>query len=119
MTAFPPHLTLRIVDDSLSRSRRTSTAFVTLCVHAGIAASDAICCHALGEHAQGENHVDAVQHLKRVRPDGQEFAKALETLLRFKTRAGYAADPVNADMLKRSKRAAEVLVTAARDRLKG
>jgi hypothetical protein len=28
-------------------------ALVTLCVHAGVAAADAICCQALGEHAQG------------------------------------------------------------------
>lgn len=31
-------------------------ACVTLCVHAGIASADVICCAVLGEHAQGENH---------------------------------------------------------------
>jgi hypothetical protein len=35
-------------------------AYVTLCVHAGIAASDVICCASLGEHAQGEDHGEAV-----------------------------------------------------------
>jgi len=29
-------------------------AYVAMCVDAGIAAADAICCDALGEHAQGE-----------------------------------------------------------------
>jgi len=30
-------------------------AYVTLCVHAGIAASDVICCARLGEHAKGDS----------------------------------------------------------------
>ncbi|OLZ50496.1 hypothetical protein BS329_18870 [Amycolatopsis coloradensis] len=36
-------------------------ADVTLCVHAGIAASDVICRARLGEHAQGENHDEDLQ----------------------------------------------------------
>jgi hypothetical protein len=91
-------------------------AYVTLCVHAGIAASDAICCAVLGEHAQGESHVEAVQLLRRVRPDGVELGSALQTLLGFKTRAGYSAESVNADMRKRAHRAAEKLLLAARER---
>lgn len=35
-------------------------AFVTLCVHAGIAAADTICCEALGHHAQGDDHAQAI-----------------------------------------------------------
>jgi hypothetical protein len=35
-------------------------AYVTLCVHAGVAAADVICCVALGEHASGEDHTEAV-----------------------------------------------------------
>jgi hypothetical protein len=30
--------------------------YVTLCIHAGIAATDVVCCNALGEHAVGEDH---------------------------------------------------------------
>jgi hypothetical protein len=41
-------------------------AYVTLCVHAGIAASDVICCASLGEHAQGEDHGEAAAR-QRVR----------------------------------------------------
>jgi hypothetical protein len=33
--------------------RDVADAYSTLCVHAGIAASDVICCARLGEHAQG------------------------------------------------------------------
>jgi hypothetical protein len=54
-------------------------AYVTLCVHAGIAAADAICCAALGEHSQGESHVEAVQLLRRVRPGGDDFGSALQS----------------------------------------
>lgn len=35
-------------------------AYVTLCVHAGIAAADVICAARLGVHARGENHQEAV-----------------------------------------------------------
>jgi len=91
--------------------------FVTLCVHAGIAAADALCCAALGEHAQGDSHVEAVQLLARVSPGGAELARLLQTLLSLKTRAGYSYEPVNADMRRRAQRAAAKLVTAARDRV--
>ncbi len=63
-------------------------AYVTLCVHAGIAAADVICCTRLGEIAQGENHNEAVQLLTRADPSS---AKYLQTLLGMKTRAGYSA----------------------------
>jgi hypothetical protein len=33
-----------------------NNAFVTLCVHAGIAAADVICCARLGEYSRGEDH---------------------------------------------------------------
>lgn len=94
-------------------------AFVTLLVHAGIAAADAICCHELGEHAHGDNHTEAVRLIGDVRPNGRQLANALSTLLGAKTRAGYGFDPVAKDTRTRCWRAAEVLVLAARDRLSG
>jgi hypothetical protein len=36
-------------------------AYVTLCVHAAIAAADVICCNELGRHAVGENLVLAAR----------------------------------------------------------
>lgn len=92
-------------------------AYVSLCVLAGIAAADAICCEALGVHAQGESHNDAVQLLKTVSPGGGELGNALGILLGFKSRAGYAAEPVTAEMRKRSGRQASKLVSAARERV--
>jgi hypothetical protein len=91
-------------------------AYVTLCVHAGIAAADVICCVGLGERAAGENHTEAVALITRV-PGGADFAKALAVLLGMKTRAGYSASPVSAVDRKRAPRQAERLLHAARDRV--
>jgi len=91
-------------------------AYVTLCVHAGIAAADVICCIALGVHALGEDHNEALALLEKTRPDGTELAKSLRALLSMKTRAGYSARPVTAEDRKRSQRQTERLVRAARDR---
>jgi len=91
-------------------------AYVTLLIHAGIAAADVICCQELGEHAQGEKHTDAIDLLRRAGKGGGELAKALSTLLGVKTRAGYGHQPVNKDTRVRSTRAAEKLLQAARDR---
>jgi hypothetical protein len=91
-------------------------AFVTLCIHAGIAASDVICCKALGHFVQGEDHLQAVAELSKVTPDGQRLGNDLRQLLQMKNRAGYAAPPVNAGQRKRAWRRAESLVEAARQR---
>lgn len=91
-------------------------AYVTLCVHAGVAAADVVCCIALGEHAQGDDHNEAVAHLSKVRPDGRELGNALRALLNVKTRAGYSYLRVGADARKRAQRAAERLLRAARER---
>lgn len=91
-------------------------ALVTLCVHAGIAACDVLCCIALGEHALGENHNEAIELLTRVRPNGPDLAKSLRPLLGIKTRAGYSHQPVASDDRKRALRHADNLVRAARDR---
>lgn len=91
-------------------------AYVTLCVHAGIAAADALCCAALGRHAQGDGHQEAVALLRQVNPGGADLAKALEVLLKMKTRAGYSHVSVNAEDRRRARRRAIDLVEAARSR---
>lgn len=82
---------------------------VTLCVQAGIAASDVVCCTRLGEHHQGENHQEAVALLTRADP---EAAKSLRTLLTLKTRAAYTSTPMSQDDARRARRALESLVEA-------
>jgi hypothetical protein len=91
-------------------------AFVTLCIHAGIAAADAVCCKALGHHAQGDDHSQAISELTKVSPDGKELSKGLRTLLQLKPRAEYGPIAVTADQRKRAWRSAERLVEAARSR---
>lgn len=87
-------------------------ACVTLYVHAGIAASDAICAKALGKYAQGDSHADAVKLLASA---NSEVSKDLDALLKLKTRAGYGHNPVSKEQFTKAKRAAERLVdTAAR-----
>ncbi|MGH8998955.1 MAG: hypothetical protein ACRDY7_06135 [Acidimicrobiia bacterium] len=86
-------------------------AYVTLCVHAGIAAADVICCARLGEHAQGDDHHEAVALLSKA---DRAQAKHLKVLLDLKTRSGYSATPTAATDQKRAGRAAAALVRAAR-----
>jgi hypothetical protein len=91
-------------------------SFVSLCVLAGIAASDVLCCRALGHFVQGEDHQQAVGELSKVRPNGRQLGSDLSVLLQMKSRAGYGALAVSAEDSKRAWRKAESLVEAARSR---
>jgi hypothetical protein len=86
-------------------------AYVTLCVHAGIAASDVICCARLGQHAQGESHGDAISLLREI---DVAAAKHLSVLLGLKTKSGYSHMPATCAEVKRAGRAAEALIETAR-----
>jgi hypothetical protein len=89
---------------------------VSLCVLAGIAASDVLCCKALGHFVQGEDHQQAVGELSKVRPAGKKLSGDLSVLLQMKSRAGYGALAVRTEDRKRAWRKAESLVEAARSR---
>lgn len=104
------------IRDLADDERDVGDAYVTLCIHAGIAAADVICCIAFGEHVQGDDHNAAVTHLSKVSPDGQNLADALRTLLTMKTRAGYSHEHVSAGDRKRAGRAADRLLASARNR---
>jgi hypothetical protein len=91
-------------------------AFVTLCVHAGIAASDVLCCKALGHFVQGDDHQQAITELSKVTPGGKQLGKDLRVLLGMKNLAGYDALSVGAEERRRAWRRAETLVEAARAR---
>lgn len=62
-------------------------AFVTLCVQAGIASADVICCLLLGLHSVGENHARSVELLRSVLPNA---AAELAQLLDMKSRSSYS-----------------------------
>lgn len=94
-----------VVDD-----REIADAYVTLCVHAGIAAADVICCAKLGEHHTGDDHQGAIAVLAKA---DKTAAKNLTTLLGMKTRAGYSASVTSTTDQKRAARAVTALLRAA------
>jgi hypothetical protein len=111
---------LTIAADASGRSERADpyrwSSITSNYVLAGIAAADAVCCAALGEHAQGDDHNQARTLIARVSPDGRELAQALGTLLGMKTVAGYGSAPLSEEKAKRAMRAAARLIEAARAR---
>jgi hypothetical protein len=76
-----------LIADQAEEQAEIADVYVTLCVHAGIAASDAICCARLGQHAQGDDHNEAVALLSKA---DNPSAKHLRVLLSMKTKAGYS-----------------------------
>lgn len=100
----------RLVDEFDDDGELTDV-IVTLCVHAGIAASDVICMKKLGTHVKGDNHAEAIAHLRSA---DREASSALASLLGMKTKAGYGFDSVSRADLTRAMRAMENLITAMR-----
>lgn len=78
----------------------------SLAVLAGIAASDAACCAALGERARGQDHREALQVLSGVHPGGRAMATDLKRLLTAK-------DTVHYGMKVTTQQTAERLIRAA------
>ncbi len=87
-------------------------AYITLCVHAGIAAADVICCARLGMHASGDAHDEAVPLLRKI---DQKAATDLKTLLDMKTPASYSDAPLSVTKRRQAKRAADRLMEMARE----
>lgn len=87
-------------------------AYVTLCVHAGVAAADVVCCARLGEHARGESHEEAIALLRRA---DRTQTRNLQTLLGMKTRSGYGPHRASAADQRRAGRAADALLRAAEE----
>jgi hypothetical protein len=100
-----------LIADPAGEESPSNDAFVTLCIQAGIAASDVICCARLGEHAQGQDHNEAVALLSQ---GDAESAKHLRVLLAMKTKATYSHTGISTADAKRAGRAAEALVETAR-----
>lgn len=82
----------------------------TCAIHAAIAASDAITCHALGERSNDGNHASAVDLLRQV---DAKLATALKRALDRKTQAGYeSVDIAAADAESCVKWAGQLLAAA-------
>ncbi len=85
----------------------------SLAVLAGIAASDAACCKALGRRARGQDHREAAALLANVEPGGKEAAAALGRLLSLKDEAQYGLLDIGGNDLKTALRQAGGLVEFA------
>ena len=86
----------------------------TCAIHAAIAASDAITCHALGERSNDGNHVSAVDLLRQV---DVKLATALKRALDRKTQASYESVDVSAADAASCVKWADQLLAAAEERL--
>lgn len=86
-----------------------------LAVLAGIAASDAGCCKALGRRSRARDHRTAVALLEEIRPGGQQAAPSLARLLAIKDEAHYAMIDVGGVKLRAALRHAHDLVDFAEE----
>ena len=84
-----------------------------LAVLAGIAASDAACCKALGRRSRGSDHRGAATLVEEVSPGGKQAARSLNRLLSLKDDAHYGLSVVGGQALKSALRQANELVSFA------
>ncbi len=82
-------LVLEAGDDANLDLPSVAAALAALAVLAGIAASDAACCSALGEHSRGQDHQQAARLLATVSPHGTRMGKDFKRLLDRKVNAHY------------------------------
>lgn len=92
-----------------------SSASATLAVLAGIAASDAACCAALGRRARGQDHREAATLVGKITPGGKKVATSLRRLLGLKDEAQYGFFDVGGQDLKAALRQARDLMDFAQD----
>lgn len=88
-------------------------AAASCAVLAGIAATDAACCKALGQRSRSQDHRDAVALVRQVVPGGTDAAKQLERLMGLKDQAQYGFEDVAGQKLAAALRQARALVAFA------
>lgn len=101
-----------------AESVASANAAASSAVLAGIAASDAACCHALGKRSRSEDHRDAVELLKQVTPGGANAANDLALLLGLKDESQYGFGDIAATKLRRALRRAGSLIEFATEALR-
>jgi hypothetical protein len=92
-----------------------ASATAALAVLAGIAASDAACCKALGRRSRAQDHRQAVELLEQITPGGSASANSLRRLLGLKDEAHYGLFDIAGQDGKAALRQASALVTFAED----
>ena len=91
----------------------TPSVAAALAVLAGIAASDAACCAALGQRSRGDDHRQALALLGQVTPQGAAMRRDLGRLLTIKDDAHYGTLDVSRARAAAAVRQARRLVEAA------
>jgi hypothetical protein len=89
-----------------------------LAVLAGIAASDAACCKALGRRSRGQDHRAAGALVAQVTPGGTKAAQSLNRLLNLTDEAHYGLFDVAGADLKSALRRANDLIRFAEQTLR-
>lgn len=98
-------------DDELA----TPNVAASLAVLAGIAASDAVCCMALGQRSRGQDHKQAIDLLDQVVDVGLSMARDLARLLAVKDDAHYGVLHISGQRVTSAlRRARRIVDTAAR-----
>lgn len=95
----------------------TSVA-AALAVLAGIAASDAACCKALGRRSRGQDHHTAGDLVRQIEPGGKDAANALRRLINIKDEAHYGLLAVSGKDLQAAIRQSKALVHFAEGTLR-
>ncbi|MGC2372898.1 MAG: hypothetical protein WA484_03385 [Solirubrobacteraceae bacterium] len=90
-----------------------ASAAAALAVLAGIAASDAACCTALGRRARGQDHRQATELVEQVMPGGKQASGLLRRLLSLKDEAHYGLFDIGGADLRAALRQARGLVKFA------
>lgn len=91
-----------------------ASAAAALAVLAGIAASDATCCKALGRRSRGQDHHDAEALLELIDPGGKSAANAMRRLIDLKDEAHYGFYNMATQDLKSAFAQAQKLIRFAR-----
>jgi hypothetical protein len=90
-----------------------SSAAAALAVLAGIAASDAACCKALGRRSRAQDHRQAIELVEQIAPGGKQAASSLRRLLSLKDEAHYGMFDIGGLDLQAALRQAAALVKFA------
>jgi len=93
--------------------RDYASVSASVAVLAGIAASDAACCKALGRRSRGQDHHQAEDLLAQVEPGGKQASNWLRRLLNLKDEAQYGFYNVGGGDLQAAIRQANGLVEFA------
>jgi hypothetical protein len=92
-----------------------ASAAAALAVLAGISASDAACCKALGQRSRGQDHHDAEALLELIEPGGKNAANAMRRLINLKDEAHYGFFNVAAQDLRSAITQGQRLIRFARE----